>query len=415
MFWVPAAFAKESGGGANEVPYSIKLVRWGVIAQCAEAGFEDCGNQEKNVDYFLIGAIAWLAFFALWGMFTGFWRSLAGAVGVVLAYWASLEFAPGLSAVIERQFPSLNLHPTAAWVLGATVIFFVFGFVVRQLVLLISKRLPIGNGLFNRLGGGVISTAYGAVLGVAMIWGLAFMAESWNIRVAEAGAERAARFDISSPVVTWSRRLMAEWVNWNLRHSGSSEFAELSAVMAEKPGEVLSGVRMAVQSPEFRQMSSSARVQEMVQRRDAESLRKSAEFRQFIEQPAVQRLRETLAPESGSWSDDRIAQELVTAWSRLDQLKSQPEMADVLNDEELQAFLRGEGQITPSLLARSQRLLVLLDRKVKVEETVVPEPQWFQWHDDEGHLHVTEFESVPEDKKSSAQPVNFREPANESQ
>lgn len=350
------------------------------------------------MDYFLIGAIGWLAFFALWGLFTGFWRALAGAVSLVIAYWASVQFAPMLAG----RFPDWNLNPTVAWALGATVIFFVAGFIVRQLMLVLAKRLPIKNGFFNRMGGGVISAGYGAVLGVATVWGMAFLAESWNMRVEQTGAETPVRFDTSSPVVTWSRRLMGQWVNWNLQGSESEEFAELSAAMAENPSEVLAGVRQAVQSPEFRQMSNSESVREMVRRQDAESLRQSAEFQQFVQQPAVRQLRDRIAPEGSAWNDAKIAQEFVSVWSRMEQLKSRPEVIAVLNDPEWQAFLRGEGKLTPSLLSRGQQLLALLG-----EESNVRAPELFQWHDDEGQLQVTDYAAIPETKKASAQALKF--------
>lgn len=350
------------------------------------------------MDYFLIGAIAWLAFFALWGLFTGFWRALAGAAGLVIAYWASIRFAPALAG----HMTALNLNPTIEWGVAATVIFFVAGFIVRQLILMLAKRLPIGSGFINRMGGGVISTGYGAVLGVATVWGTAFLAESWNMRVAQAGAETPVRFDTSSPVVTLSRQLMRQWVGWNMRGSASEEFAELSAAMAESPGEILAGVRAAVQSPEFRQMSSSAAVREMVRREDAEALRQSAEFQQFVQQPAVRQLREKIAPAGSAWNEAKIAREFVSAWNRMEQIKSRPEMAAVMNDPEWQAFLRGEGKLTPSMLGRGQQLIALLG-----DESVERAPELFQWQDDDGQLQVTDYMAIPDDKKASAQSLKF--------
>jgi uncharacterized membrane protein required for colicin V production len=356
----------------------------------------------STLDYFLIGAIVWLAFFALWGLFTGFWRALAGTASLVLAYWASVHFAPNLAA----QFPALNLNPTLAWVLWATVIFFAVGFLVRQLTLMLAKRMPIGNAFINRVGGGVISVGYGAALGIATVWGVALLAESWNARVAQSGAQNAARFDTSSPVVIWSRRFMGQWVSWNLRGSGSAEFAELSAAMAENPSEILADVRAAVQSPEFQQISSSAAVREMVRRQDAESLLQSAEFQQFMQQPAVRQLREKIAPQDSDRDQAEIAQKFISVWGRMEHLKTRPEVAAILNDPEWQAFLQGEGKLTPSLLARGQKLLTMLggDSGTPAVERA---PKLFQWHDQDGQLQVTDYDAIPVDKKASAQALKF--------
>lgn len=353
------------------------------------------------MDYFLIGAVGWLALFALWGLFIGFWRALAGAVSLVLAYWVSVRFA----AVLAERF-SLNLNATVAWLLWATILFVVVGFVARRLLMLLAQRLPIGSGVVNRLGGGLVNTAYGAVLGVVMVWGIAFLAESWNIRAQRTGAADTQRFDTSSPVVRWSRQMLGQWAAWQSGASESGTFGGLSVAMAENPGAVLAEVRTAVQSPEFRELSGSGSVREMVRRQDTEALRQSAEFQQFLQQPAVRQLRDRIKPHGAAWSDAQIAQEFVSAWGRMEQIKSRPEVMDILNDPEWQAFLRGEGGLTPSLLTRGQKLLALMGEGSAMAPAE-PAPELFQWYDDNGQLHVTDFEAIPDAKKSAARAVEF--------
>lgn len=359
------------------------------------------------MDYFTVGAIVWLAIFALLGLLKGFWKALAAAASLALAYWASVYFAPPLAQFLSHQFSSIHLSETVWWIASAVVIFMVAGLLVRLLVLAVAKPLPIHNGLINRLGGGLISVGYGAVLGAALLWGLAFLADTWNLREKNSATQSEWTFDTSAPVVTWSRRMMAQWVNWNVQQSGGSEaVAGMSAAMVERPAEVMANVQATVQSPAFKQMVASEKLQRIVQQRDAHALQRTPEFNQFLQQPAVRELRDQIAPEANGWSDQKIAEETVDLWTKVEQLKTRPEVAEVLNDPEVQAFLQGGGKITPSLLTKGQKLLALLGNDSSALANVEV-PELFQWHDEAGELHVTDYQGIPENKKAEAEPIKF--------
>lgn len=150
-------------------------------------------------------------------------------------------------------------------------------------------------------------------------------------------------------------------------------------------------------------MVSSEKIQSLVAQRKAEELQRSAEFQQLLRQPAVRQLREAIAPESSGWSDTKIAQETVDIWQRVEQLKSRPDVAHLLNDPEIQTFLQGGGKVTPSLLDKGQKLLALLGGDAAAGDLVLP--QLYQWYDDQGQLHITDEKDVPPAKRSSAKPV----------
>ena len=359
------------------------------------------------MDYFTIAAIVWLAIFLLLGLLKGFWKSLAAATSLVLAYFASAYFAPGLADWAVVQFASINLSRTVWWGISATVIFIVVGLVVRLIVLGISKSLPIGPRIFDRLAGAVVSIGYGAVLGAALLWGLAFLADSWNLRQERMGAQADPRLDTSSPAVTWSRQMMSRWINWNIRQSGGSEaLAGMSAAIVESPARVMADVQTTVQSPEFKELIRSENVKSLVEQGNAEELQRSVEFQQLMRQPAVKQLRETIAPESGGWNETKIAQETVDIWTRVEQLKTQPEVAELLNDAEIQAFLQNGGKVTPSLIDKGQKLLMLLGGDIATAENLEA-PRLYQWYDDEGEMHITDEKDVPAAKKSSAKVLEF--------
>jgi Uncharacterized membrane protein, required for colicin V production len=357
------------------------------------------------VDYFTIVAIIWLVIFLLLGLLKGFWKSLAAATSLVLAYIASVYLAPGMADWALEQFASVNIGRSVWWGISATVIFIVVSFVVQLIILAIGKSLPIGPRIFDRAGGALISIGYGAVLGAGLLWGLAFLADSWNLRQEQTGGQRNPKLDTSSPAVVWSRRMMSHWVNWNVRQGGGSDaLAGMSAAIVERPTEVMAGMQATVRSPEFKELVSSEKVQTLVAQRNVGELQRSPEFQQLLQQPAVKQLREAIAPESGGWSDSKIAQETVDIWQRVERLRTQPEVAQLLNDPEVQGFLQGGGQITPALLDKGQKLLTLLGSDAAVDGAV---PRLYQWQDDDGQLHITDEKDVPPAKRSSAKPINF--------
>jgi uncharacterized membrane protein required for colicin V production len=358
-------------------------------------------KEEKEVDYFTMIALAWLAIFLLLGLFKGFWKSLAAATSLVLAYMASAYFASNLAEWALARFASVNIGQSVWWGISATVIFILVSFAVRLIVLGIGKSLPITLRLFDRLGGAMISLGYGAVLGAGLLWGLAFLADSWNMRQEQTGGQRNPKFDTTSPAVVWARRMMSHWVNWNIRQSGGSEaLAGMSAAIVEQPAQVMAGVRTTIRSPEFKEMVSSEKVQALVAQRRTEELQHSSEFQQLLRQPAVKQLREAIAPEAGGWSDEKIAHEAVDIWQRVEQLKTRPDVAPLLNDPEIQEFFQGGGKITPSLLDKGQKLLGLLGSD-EVGDLALPH-QWPDPYD----LSADETE-IPVEKRSAAQPVDF--------
>jgi uncharacterized membrane protein required for colicin V production len=364
-------------------------------------------KRRGKVDYFTMAAVVWLAIFLLLGLLKGFWKSLAAATSLVLAYVASVYFAPGLADWAVVQFASLNISRTVWWGVGATIIFIIVSLVVRLIVLGVSKSLPISPRIFDRIAGALVSIGYGAVLGAALLWGLAFLADSWNLRQERMGGQADPRLNTSSPAVTWSRQMMSRWINWNVRQSGGSDaLAGVSAAIMERPGQVMADVQATVQSPEFKELVRSENVQALVAQRNAEELQRSVEFQQLMRQPAVKQLREAIAPESGGWSDTKIAQETVDIWTRVEQLRTQPEVAELLNDPELQAFLKGGGKVTPSLIDKGQKLLALFGREAAAGEKLEA-PRLYQWYDDDGEMHITDEKDVPPAKRSAAKVLEF--------
>lgn len=314
------------------------------------------------MDYLTLAAFLWLSVFVLLGLWRGFWRSFAALASFVLAYAGSVFFAAPVSAFFVQVFAETNPSPTLFWLASAAALFILIGLFSRLLVLMLGRVLPL-TGIVDKLGGALASGGYGALIAIFLIWSYAFVSE--NLHAAR-GQTVVAQ---PSQLVDFARRAVAELVSWNVRHGGGSEAAaDLTAALTERPAEVLHNVRSTLNSPAMREVVNSAEIEDAVRTGDPERLQQSVAFQQLLNSPSVQDLRETLARSGVHWSDAEIAAYTVAFSHNIDSVRTDPEFVELYSDPEVQAFLDGEGQLTPSLMQKGQELLQIVSREIDLAE-----------------------------------------------
>lgn len=366
------------------------------------------------MDYLTPAAVIWVAVFILLGFIRGFWKALAAVLSLIGAYVASAYFSPALKRFFLNVFDSANLSETVTAIASATLIFVLAGLFIRLIIVLVSRSLPITHRPLNAMAGATLSGAYGVMMAVVMIWSVSFILETYPTSQPVNGAQaipdaQATSLAESPPaVVVFSRAIMADLVEWNLRRSGASEeTVRIAAAYVKEPQEVLHAVQNSVRSEEFKQVINSETVQQMIRERDAEALHKSPEFTRLMQQPAVQRLRTMVRSEEADWSDERVAQQMVDIWGGVDQIKSNPEVRLLLDDPEVQSFMRDGGRLTPSLLAKGQKLMALLAGGGDASNELGDIPELYQWNDESGQLQITEYAEIPVDKQPQAQKISL--------
>lgn len=362
------------------------------------------------MDYLTLMAGVWVAVFIILGIIRGFWTALAAILSLVGAYFAAAYFAPKLTEFLLVVFEPANLGETVTWAASATLIFVLAGLVIRLAVVLISRSVPVTNRPLDAIGGALFSGLYGATMAVIMIWGVALLIETYepqqvakDVQVAQSEPQVKR---VTPQVVIWSRELMADAMAWNARQNGASdETARLVAAYAKQPQDVLDAVQTSVRSDEFKQVINSDNVQRIVREQDVEALHNSPEFKQLVQQPGVQKLRSLIAPDGAGWSDKAMAKQMVELWGGIDQISSNPEVSALVDDPEVQAFLQEGGSITPSLLAKGQKFLRVLASGSGQIPAVNELPELYQWNDDAGQLHVTEYQEIPPSKQDQAEKI----------
>lgn len=295
-------------------------------------------------------AILWTAVFVLLGMARGMWKSLSAIVGLVAAL-ASLTLVVPVTDLVLRQWPALAHQRTLLlWVCGI-LLFILAGLLARLAVQSFGRLLPLAGTSFNRVGGALFGGLYGAALGVFLVWGAAFLVETWPVNAEQRTAEPVP------PVVQFSREVVAELVAWHMARTGSDPDAvQWGKAVAQRPTTVLRNVQEAVQSPEFQELLQDPEAQQLVAQRDSDGLRAHPAFQELLAQPAAQRVRSVLGREDQPLSDQLAAEQVMRILHNLDRVKNDPEIQALLKDPEVETFVREQAPLTPALYPKVQKL-----------------------------------------------------------
>lgn len=295
-------------------------------------------------------AIFWTALFVLLGMARGVWKSLSAIVGLVAAL-ASLSFVVPVTDWVLRQWPVLMPQRTLLLWVSGILLFILAGLLARLAVQSFGRLLPLAGTSFNRVGGAMLGGLYGATLGVFLVWGAAFLAETWPVNAEHRTVEPVP------PVVQFSREVVAELVAWHMARSGADPDAvQWGKAVAQRPTTVLRSVQETVQSPEFQGLLQDPEAQQLVAQRDAEGLRNHPAFQELLAQPAAQRVRSVLGREDQPLSDQLAAEQVMRILHNLERVKNDPEVQALLNDPELETFVREQAPLTPALYPKVQQL-----------------------------------------------------------
>lgn len=304
------------------------------------------------IAYLNLIAAAWVLLFAGVGFFRGFWKSVAAVLALLGAYWLTLVLTQPVTEFVQTNM-EWDVSGSLVWLLVAFILFTVSGLILRILFGFLLKALPAKKGMLSRIGGALVGAVYGAVLGLFVLWSLAVIDESQALSRGETVQEVQAH-----PLLVLARKFVGRLMEWNASFGGASpELAKMAGVMAEQPTRVLQDVRGLVQSPEFAELVQNDRVKAMVRERDVEALKRSAEFNALTQSAQMQQIRQTLRARGVEWSEDELAAQTVQLWNNVEGIRNNPELRELLQDAEVQAFLRGDINVSPTVLQKIQRLL----------------------------------------------------------
>lgn len=305
------------------------------------------------MEYLNLAALAWLTLFAAVGFLRGLWKSLSGLLAMIGAYWISAGLAgPVLQWVSERWQPDIS--EGILLVVVAASLFVVSGFVLRLVLLMLLRTIPVKNPLLNRLGGLMVGLFYGGLLGLFVVWGASFTLENLALARGE-----TVNYEETSPLVSMARKFVGRLLEWNARQTGAPlTTLQLTRAMAERPTELMQGLQETIKSPAFQRVVNDRELAILAQAGDVEGLQAHAGFRELMQSPEMRKLTDSLERSGVEWSDRQLAEQAVDIWTRMDDIRNDPALQSLMADAEVQAFLKGEGRLSPELVRKIRALML---------------------------------------------------------
>lgn len=389
------------------------------------------------------GFLAWTLYQGWRGYRDGVWLCLINLVAILLAYLSAIGFGRELAGVITKlgipgRYSSFIAYPS---------IFLLVQALVRFVPLAIWPSLKQKTTV-QAIGGAVAGLCIGALTGLVGVWLLTmFVSLSGPGQSAAVAVEPENRsFEAEkNPLQKAASVLVSESVAVGGAFIGADEDQLVGvSAMLRYPEQVLGNMQEAMKSPEMRSVIHSAETTRMMAMNDANSLMRSEAFQEMIATPSMQSMLHTLAADGKSdvASEMFIAEQLTRLWRRMEYLKSDPRVNELLKDQELQQSLEKNNPVALMANPKFQRLVALiLDGTANVDESQlsellsangaaspgvdqsaigltprdalkVSEPSFsapkaiFKWQDDQGKWHYTDWERVPLAKREQA--VEFK-------
>ncbi len=321
---------------------------------------------------------------------------------MLVAYIVSTVCAQPVAQFVWDYMPSNTVNPLFRVAISATVLFILVSMAMRWLLWRLASLFPMLPNKVNRAGGAVLGVVNGILLLVPLIWSAAFLHESYAMGN---GVEQSR--DIwpqgEPKVVLWSRSIMAKLTHFGLSggdgdaSSSDSPAMGLAKAFAEHPTVLMVSAKKSLASPEFQQLASDPDIADLVHSNDVEGLMQSPQYQIFLTNPDVQTLYRLIQGEQ-ALENRQMAENVIGVWTQVEMLQNHPEVAALKNDSEVRDFLSGHGKITPSLLAKLQRLLSVWSslpnqffRPHEGQQTGI-----HRWLDEQGNVHYTDAEHSPE-------------------
>lgn len=358
------------------------------------------------MDYLTLGAFIFVCVFVTWGFFRGFWKSLAAIISLITAYFASVLLAGPCAKLLADHFGLGAVNDTILWGASGMALFIVVGFLVRLAVNILGKSLPIDSLIINRTGGAILSGGYGASMVIFIVWALSISLTTVN-GATDIVQKMDVKMDEKTPmVVTWSRTIMSKILEWDVDSRGASAaVTEATTEFAKNPAKVLGSVKSTLTLPEFKALISNPTLQDFARNKDFESIKRSPEYTALMNHPAVLQLHELVMPTGTEKAKEDISNYMLSLWHDVDIVKNDPEFMRMIQDSEIQRFLKGGvDQISFSLLGKGKDLLAFVSQKA--DEELPPMPVVYKWYDDNGTLNVTHLDEVPSNKRDEAELVS---------
>ena len=297
-----------------------------------------------------------MAFFAYRGYKKGLLRSLSRVISLIAGYTASILFTEQVSAFLTSQF---QLEGLISFIAAALILFVTAGIAVIIVFWIIAQLVPVQEtpSTPSALGGMFVGLLVGFIVAIISVWSFTFIRDFLD--EPEPGA--LAQPD-TNKIENLASRVVGKAATTAMSLSSvDPEVSRLSAAIIKQPGRILQHAQRLMNSNELQSLLADPQTQAILSSGDVYALQQLPAFQQLHQNADFLALAESTGmltePTAGNVSSETLlATRMTEIWSRVDQVKNDSRVQDILNDPEFrQKVMAGN----PVDLLTNPRLLEL--------------------------------------------------------
>jgi hypothetical protein len=285
------------------------------------------------------------------------------------------------------------------------ILFIGAGFAVNLLFWIVTKLLIEDETVSwpSSIGGAVLGSVVGVLLAIVIVWTYALLRD----------IRPTTKFDTAtqtspSEVEHLVSKVAGKAVNTAMSLSSAEpEVARLSAALVESPAEIGQQAQRLIQSQDLAALLQDPNNQAILNSGDTAALQQLPAFQQLVKNPDLQALASSAGmldrvAVSDQTVEAELAIQLTDIWSRMQRLKNDARMQEILADPEFQRKIQSGN---PMELLTNPRLLELADiifsDSAASENTAAPddtstkpksEKKLYSWTDEGGTIHYSDVD-----------------------
>lgn len=340
---------------------------------------------------------AFLAFFAWRGYVKGFLGSVSRLLSWLVAYPAAIFFTRPLGKVLIHYTP---LDGLLVYFVAGSGIFLVVSFAVSSLLEYLADRIPADSTAerASKFGGLAFGLVFGGLLGLVVVYVLSQVPKS-TLQLAESPANSGTHDQVNFQNQTDSQSAKADVPSMAQLAGARDSFIEASAkklvsqaaatavkltlkddtatqitrAFVEDPQTMLTHVQAVSQDGQMQGLLRDEKIQQLMAQKNIDGLMQTEEFKNLVNNPHMQALMEESEVNSEKGARD-AAEKLVTAWSRIDQIKTSPQVIAIINDPEFQQQLNSPNKMALMMNPKLNQLTEIIFNPPEADNAAGTEP-----------------------------------------
>lgn len=285
------------------------------------------------MDWPLVLFLAVVVFFAYRGYKKGLLRSLSRVLSLLAGYTASILYTEQVSAILASY---LQLEGIVSLIAAAFILFVTAGIAVIIFFWIITQLMPAREtpSVASSCGGLAVGLMVGVIVAIIAVWSFTFVRDF-------RGGPELVQTD-KSKFETFTNRVAGKAATTAMTlGSVNPEVARLSAAIIEAPTEVSQHAQQLMSSGDLQALLADPKSQAVLDSGDVNALRQLPAFQQLVKNPDFLALAKsagmlTDATQNNASTETRLATQLAEIWGRVQRLKNDERVQEILSDPEFQ-------------------------------------------------------------------------------